>query len=195
MNIHATKRLTTLSVLTAISFVLTIFPKVALLPGASFLKLDFSIVPIFLALSWYGLGSATLALFVRTLLKVIIFNEGVNTYIGMPVNFAVAWSFLFMYVLVVKSPMVEKWNGLAKEGARLVAAVIYMTVIAVIVNIVWAIPLYAQFAHFDIAKFIGVKPYLFGIVLPFNLIQGFIWYLACQVVVKALAPFKKSYQA
>lgn len=195
MNIHATKRLTVLSVLTAISFVLTIFPKVALLPGSSFLKLDFSIVPIFLALAWYGLGSATLALLVRTLLKVILFNEGVNTYIGMPVNFFVAWSFLFMYVLIVNSPMVKEWNDLAKEGAGLIASVIYMTIVAVVVNVIWAIPLYASFAHFNIAKFIGIKPYLVGMVVPFNLVQGLIWYLACQVVVKALAPFKKSYQA
>ncbi|CAK1228342.1 ECF transporter S component [Fructobacillus fructosus] len=194
MNNHATKRLTILSVLTAISFALTIFPKVAILPAASFLKIDFSIVPAFLALTWYGIGSATLLLIVRTLLKVIIFNEGVNTYIGMPMNFLVAWAFLLAYVIVLALPVIKEQRPVVKQSLALLVAIVFMTLIAIVANIVWGIPLYSSMAHFDIAKFIGIPQYLWGMVLPFNLIEGLVWAVASLAVVKALSPFKKTFQ-
>ncbi|MBS9337242.1 ECF transporter S component [Fructobacillus parabroussonetiae] len=192
MTNHATKRLTILSALTAISFALTIFPKVAILPAASFLKIDFSIVPAFLAFSWYGLGSASLLLVVRTLLKLVLFNEGVNTYIGMPMNFLVAWAFLLAYAITIELPGIKPARPIIKKVIGFLLATAFMTVVAIVVNLVWGIPLYSSLAHFDIAKFIGVGVYLWGMVLPFNLIEGLVWALASLAVAKALAPFKKT---
>ncbi|MFC4760459.1 ECF transporter S component [Fructobacillus durionis] len=193
MTHHATKRLTILAALTAISFALTIFPKIAILPAASFLKIDFSIVPVFLALSWYGLSSAVLVLVVRTILKIVIFNEGVNTYIGMPVNLAVAIAFVLAIALIWKVQVLSKYPFL-KQVLALIAAMALMTLVAIMMNIIWAIPLYSSMAHFDIAKFIGIKVYLWGMVLPFNLIEGIVWYVASYATLSVLAPFKKVFQ-
>lgn len=193
MTHHATKRLTILSVLTAISFALTIFPKIAILPAASFLKIDFSIVPVFLALSWYGFGSAVLVLVVRTLLKIILFNEGVNTYIGMPVNLMVAIAFVLAVTIAWQVDWFKRYP-LVKQGLALVLAMGLMTLVAILMNIIWAIPLYSSMAHFDIEKFIGIKTYLWGMVLPFNLIEGAVWYLASLATLSLLAPFKKVFQ-
>lgn len=45
---NKTRRLTVIALLAAISFVLMIFPQFPLIPGASFLKIDFSFVPVLL---------------------------------------------------------------------------------------------------------------------------------------------------
>ncbi|MBS9336053.1 ECF transporter S component [Fructobacillus papyrifericola] len=192
MTNHATKRLTILSALTAISFALTIFPKVAILPSASFLKIDFSIVPAFLALSWYGIGSAGLVLILRTILKLVVLNEGVNTYIGMPMNLIVGFGYLLAIVIFADLFKSKLANDTFRKALAFIVAIAFMGVLGVVTNIVWGIPLYSSLAHFDIAKFIGTNVYLWGMVLPFNLLQGVVWTAVNLLVVKALSPFKKT---
>ncbi|USS92233.1 ECF transporter S component [Fructobacillus americanaquae] len=193
MTRNTTKKLTLVAVFSAISFALTIFPQIAIIPSASFLKIDFSIVPAFLAFSWLGLGSAVWVLVIRTLLKLILFNEGANTYIGMPVNLVIALTFLLVVAAMVKVEVrLPKWLW---QSVSAVVAAFTMTVVAYLANIVWAIPLYARFANFDIAKFIGIKVYLWGMVVPFNLLEGLIWFIVSVMVVAILAPFKKSFRS
>ncbi|MDF7637666.1 ECF transporter S component [Leuconostocaceae bacterium ESL0958] len=187
---HNSRQVTVVAVLAVLSFVLLIFPKLVIIPSASFLKLDFSIVPIVLALSWLGLPAAIAVLVLRTLLKLILMNEGVNTVIGMPVNFLVALAFICLLAL----GMGEK-AALPRKLLAALLAILGMTLVAYVVNIVWAIPLYADFAHFDIAKYIGIKPYLWTMVVPFNLVEGLVWWVAAMLVVQLLAPFKKRLQS
>lgn len=193
MTRNTTKKLTLVAVFSAISFALTIFPQIAIIPSASFLKIDFSIVPAFLAFSWLGLGSAVWVLVIRTLLKLIMFNEGANTYIGMPVNLVIALTFLLVLAVMVKVEV--RWPKWLWQSVSAVIASVAMTVVAYLANIVWAIPLYARFANFDIAKFIGIKVYLWGMVAPFNLLEGLIWFIVSVMVVAILAPFKKSFRS
>ncbi|NLS37880.1 ECF transporter S component [Fructobacillus tropaeoli] len=193
MTRNTTKKLTLVAVFSAISFALTIFPQIAIIPSASFLKIDFSIVPAFLAFSWLGLGSAVWVLVIRTLLKLILFNEGANTYIGMPVNLVIALTFLLVLAVMVKGEV--RWPKWLWQSVSAVIASVAMTVVAYLANIVWAIPLYARFANFDIAKFIGIKVYLWGMVVPFNLLEGLIWFIVSVMVVAILAPFKKSFRS
>ena len=63
-----------------------LFPQLPLIPGADFLKLDISIVPVLIAGYWLDLTAALWTVILRTLLKLILANEGVNTYLGLPVN-------------------------------------------------------------------------------------------------------------
>lgn len=193
MTRNTTKKLTLVAVFSAISFALTIFPQIAIIPSASFLKIDFSIVPAFLAFSWLGLGSAVWVLVIRTLLKLILFNEGANTYIGMPVNLVISLTFLLGLAVMVKVEV--RWPKWLWQSVSAVIASVAMTVVAYLANIVWAIPLYARFANFDIAKFIGIKVYLWGMVVPFNLLEGLIWFIVSVMVVAILAPFKKSFRS
>jgi len=81
-----TQRLTLIAILSAISFSLMIFPQFPIVPGADFLKVDFSIVPVMIALYWLGLSAAISTIVIRTILKLVLANEGVNTYLGLPVN-------------------------------------------------------------------------------------------------------------
>ena len=57
----------------------------------------------------------------------------------------------------------------------------------VILNYIYAVPLYAKFANFDIAQFIGLYKYLFAMVVPFNVLQGLIFAVAFALI---YAPLK-----
>ena len=46
-----------------------------------------------------------------------------------------------------------------------------------VLNYVYAVPLYAKFANFDISTILGLGNYLFAMVVPFNLIEGIIFQL------------------
>ncbi|MGO2455113.1 ECF transporter S component, partial [Leuconostoc falkenbergense] len=151
--------------------------------GADFLKLDFSIVPIIIALSWLGMTAAIWVVFLRTILKLILANEGVNTYLGLPVNVAVVLTFILALGLMMSQKM--QWH---QKLIAMVISVIAITVVAMIINWLVAIPLYATFANFDINRLIGIKTYLFGMVMPFNLIQGIIWFVTGEIVKASLTP-------
>ncbi len=75
-----------LLLLAAVSFVLMVFPQFPLIPGATFLKIDFSFIPIILGALILDLKSGYAILLLRSLLKMLLNNEGVNDYIGMPMN-------------------------------------------------------------------------------------------------------------
>ena len=55
-----------------------------------------------------------------------------------------------------------------------------------VLNYVYAVPLYAKFANFDIGKILGLSNYLMTMVLPFNLIEGVIFSVSFLVVVCSL---------
>ena len=57
----------------------------------------------------------------------------------------------------------------------------------VVLNYIYAVPLYAKFANFDIAQFIGLYKYLFAMVVPFNLLEGLIFAVAFALI---YAPLK-----
>ena len=62
-----------------------------------------------------------------------------------------------------------------------------LTVAMVALNYIYAVPLYAKFANFDIAQFIGLYKYLFAMVVPFNLLEGLIFAVAFALI---YAPLK-----
>ena len=165
---NKTRRLTVIALLAAISFVLMIFPQFPLIPGASFLKIDFSFVPVLLGTLMLDLKSGYAILLLRSLLKLLLNNEGVNDYIGLPMNvIAMAVLLTVIMVIVKRQDMSPK-----RYVVGAVLGTLGLTVAMVILNYVYAVPLYAMFANFDIAKTIGLGTYLLWMVIPFNLIEG-----------------------
>ena len=165
---NKTRRLTVIALLAAISFVLMIFPQFPLIPGASFLKIDFSFVPVLLGALMLDLKSGYAILLLRSLLKLLLNNEGVNDYIGLPMNvIAMAVLLTVIMVIVKRQDMSPK-----RYVVGAVLGTLGLTAAMVILNYVYAVPLYAMFANFDIAKTIGLGTYLLWMVIPFNLIEG-----------------------
>lgn len=184
----STRRLTVISLLSVIAFGLMIFPTFPLIPGAAFLKIDFSIVPILLGAFLLDLRSGYLILLIRTILKLLLANQGVSDYIGLPMNIIAMGIFLTVVYMGVRG---AKNFSIRRYTISVFFASLALTAVMVILNYVYAVPLYATFANFDINKMIGLANYLLYMVVPFNLVQGLILGLATGVVYFALQPFIK----
>jgi len=187
------QRTTLIAILSAISFGLMLFPQVPIIPSADFLKLDFSIVPVVIGLYWLNYSASLWVILIRTLLKLILANEGVNTYLGLPVNLLVVLAFIT--VLKITMPNLEQYSNWQKKILPLISSTFVMTIVAIVINWFVAIPLYARFANFDIAKFIGLKNYFIGMVLPFNLIEGIIWFVVSMIILRAIQPLQRRFHS
>ena len=70
-------------------------------------------------------------------------------------------------------------------------ATIGSTVVMLIVNYVYAVPVYAAFANFDIKEILGSTNYLLMMVLPFNLLQWIVPSAIFYICYKAAQPILK----
>lgn len=186
-NTTRTRKLVLIAMLAAISFVLMVFPQFPLIPAADFLKVEFSIIPILVGLYLFDLPTAFLILILRSVLKLLLNNEGVSTWIGLPLNIVAVGAFLLIFAFFIKKDYTTKTYVLGSVFATLA-----MTAAMLVMNYVYAIPLYAKFAHFDISKFIGTGKYLMTMVVPFNLLEGMIFAVSFAIVFVAIKSILES---
>ncbi|MCT0954695.1 ECF transporter S component [Weissella cibaria] len=179
---NKTRRLTVIALLAAISFVLMVFPQFPLIPGATFLKIDFSFVPVLIGALMLDLKSGYAILILRSLLKVLLNNSGVNDYIGLPMNIVAMGVLLTVIMLMVGHRELTVKRFIAGS----ILGTVGLTLAMVILNFVYAVPLYAMFANFDIKATIGLGTYLLWMVIPFNLIEGIILTAVAGLVFVAL---------
>ncbi|MGT2928986.1 ECF transporter S component [Streptococcus dentasini] len=177
-----TRRLVYIAVLSAVSFIL-MYLQFPLIPGADFLQFDFSILPVLLALAIFDGKSALMVLTLRTLLKLILNNGGVGTLVGLPMNYIA----LCLFILAL-SVIWKKQQTLSSYLSASVIGTLLLTVAMVLLNYIYAVPLYAKFAHFDIRATLGLSNYLFGMVVPFNILQGAIFSISFFVIYLAIKP-------
>ncbi|MCB6839837.1 ECF transporter S component [Weissella viridescens] len=166
---HRTQRLSVIALLAALSFILMLISQFPIIPGATFLKMDFSFIPIFFGAILLDLRAGYLVLLLRSILKVLLDGAGVNDYIGLPMNIIGLGVLLLGLYWGMQAGKNWQWRALLKGG---IAGTLGLTITMMLLNVVYAMPLYACFANFDIAKTIGTKVYLTYMVLPFNLIEG-----------------------
>ncbi len=180
-----TRKMATVAILSAVSFLL-MYLKFPLIPTASFLEIDFSILPILVGSLILDLKSAFWILMIRSVLKVIFNNAGPTTLIGMPMNIVALAIFLLAVALIwKKSP---NW-----KSYRLASAVgtLGLTAGMLVLNYFYAIPVYAAFANFDIEVILGTQNYLFYMVAPFNLLQGILFSLTFYIFYRSVGPILK----
>ena len=183
-----TRRLSTIAILSALSFVLMYFD-FPLLPAASFLRVEFSILPVLVGLIVLDLPAAFVIILLRSLLKLILNNQGVSTYIGLPMNIVALGVFVLTFGLIWKKDRTPIRFALAS-----LAGTIGLTLAMLVLNYVYAVPLYSKFANFDIEKILGLSNYLLTMVLPFNLIEGVIFALAFWLIYVFLKVTLKRYE-
>ena len=183
MSNSRTRKMTFISLLSAISFVLSYsmfqFP---LVPAAQWLKVDFTILPILIGLFMFGLSSAFAILIVRTLLWLVLNNQGINTWIGLPMNFVAVSVFMPVIWFFLRQKFTIKSFILAS-----ILGTVALALAMLILNYVYAIPLYSKFAGFDIKSMFpgGISAYLL-VVIIFNLLEGAIYALAFAALYWAL---------
>lgn len=181
-SIKSTRRLAYIAILSAVSFLL-MYVSFPLIPEANFLLLDFSILPVLVALAIFDIKSAFAVLTLRTILKLILHNGGVGTLIGMPMNYIALGFFVLALGLTWKKKQTIKSYILGSLIGTLA-----LTASMLILNYVYAVPLYAKFAGFDIKAILGLANYLFAMVLPFNLLEGLIFALGFYLLYLAIKP-------
>lgn len=183
-----TRKLVLVAILSALSFIL-MFLNFPLIPGADFLKIDFSIIPALFALILLDVRSGIVVLVLRSVLKLLLDNQGVNTYIGLPMNFIALSLFLVSFAII--------WNKNKNTGRFISASLVgtvSLTVAMLVLNYVYAIPLYAKFANFDIAAYIGIGKYLLAMVIPFNVGEGLILAIIFYLVYLSSRPVLERYK-
>lgn len=181
-----TRKMATVAVLSALSFLL-MFYQIPLI--AEFLKLDFSIIPILLALVLLDFKSSVAVLLIRSVLKLALNGHGVETLIGMPINIAAILVFIIFFALFW-----EKKRDLTSYLLASFLGTLSLTASMLVLNAFYAIPLYARFANFDIGQVFGVGKYLLTMIVPFNLLEGVIWAAVFWLIYKLLQPVLKRYE-
>ncbi|AEF25804.1 ECF transporter S component [Streptococcus parauberis] len=182
-----TQRMVMIAALSAVSFVLMFF-SFSIIPGASFLKIEFSIIPVLIGMALLDLKSAYVILILRSLLKLLLNNSGVNDFIGLPMNIVALGLFVTVFALIWKSKQTVKQY----LGASLIGTIV-LTLSMVILNYFYAIPLYAKFANFDIGSFIGIGKYMMAMVVPFNIVESIIFAISFYFVYIACKPILERY--
>ncbi|KRN33380.1 ECF transporter S component [Weissella halotolerans] len=165
------QRLSVIALLATMSFVLMLVGQVVLIPTASFLKLDLSFLPIFLGAVLMDLRAGYGILCLRSLLKLLLDGGGPAGYIGLPMNIVAMGLLLTALIWALNRKAEWSVSALVKGGT---IGTLAMTASMVLLNWIYAIPLYALLANFDIAKTIGLEHYLLWMVVPFNLLEGLI---------------------
>ncbi|MGX0021390.1 riboflavin transporter FmnP [Staphylococcus sp. AtDRG32] len=158
------KRLITISMLSAIAFILTFlkFPLPFLPP---YLTLDFSDVPTLLATFIFGPLSGLLVALIKNILN-FLFNIGDP--VGPVANFLAGASFLLTAYFVSRRKQYSSRRSLI---IGLVAGTIAMTIVLSILNYFVLLPLYGMIFNLG-DVFTNLKVIILSGIIPFNIIKG-----------------------
>lgn len=159
-----TKRLITISMLSAVSFILMFikFP-IPFLPP--YLTLDFSDVPALLATFSLGPIAGVIVAFIKNLLN-FFFNVGDP--VGPVANFLAATSFLITAYYVIKNK-----HNIKSQIIGFSIATIVMTIVLSILNYFVLLPLYGMIMNLsNVVE--NIKIVIVSGVIPFNIIKGII---------------------
>lgn len=168
-----TRRMTMIAMLSAISTILANpVLQFVLIPNVNFMKVELTIIPILFGVFTLGLLDGYLILIIRSVLWMLLFNQGPATVIGMPMNMIALGLFMLFIWIFIHKKFTYKAYILGS-----ISAIVVTVLTEMVMNLIYAIPLYAMFAHFDIRTMFpgGVKAYLLGGVLPFNTLEGIIF--------------------
>ncbi|GEQ05180.1 ECF transporter S component [Staphylococcus gallinarum] len=159
-----TKRLITISMLSAVAFILMFikFPLPFLPP---YLTLDFSDVPALLATFTLGPIAGIIVEFIKNLLN-FLFNVGDP--IGPLANFLAATSFILTAFYVAKNK-----NNAKSLVTGLAVATLIMTLVLSILNYFVLLPLYGMIMNLS-DVFGNLKIIIVSGVIPFNIIKGIV---------------------
>lgn len=100
-----TRKLTLVAVLSALSFLLMFYQ---LSIGIDFLKVDFSTIPILLALVLLDLKSSFVVILIRSVLKLVLNGRGAETLVGLPINIIGVLVFVLAFAVI--------WNKKKTQG-------------------------------------------------------------------------------
>ncbi|AMV60268.1 Substrate-specific component RibU of riboflavin ECF transporter [Pediococcus damnosus] len=183
-------RLVVIAMMAAISYILLLFG-FPILPGFSFLKIDFANVPILIIMLMYGPGAGIATTAVAGLLDIVTKDSSMVGIIGIIANFLATMCFALPIYYAVRKHVTEGIRKQIKYVIRgIIVGTISMAVFMSLANLFVLLPLYFKLVSFQI-NLSTLKMVLYG-VLPFNLIKGAVVGLATGIIYGRMVPWLQS---
>lgn len=191
------------------------------LPVASFLKFDFSDVIIAIGTFLFGAGPGIFIAFIRMIIDLIYKGFALPSVIGQLAALLASMSFSLPFYYITKGISADEKNT-SKRHLRpifgILIGIVAMTVVLATLNALILTPIYAVstvpnlpaihgytgLLGFTEKVYLGqllhipsMSAYIFGIIVPFNLlkgaINGVVVYLLFEAVLRNLKPFVRKY--
>lgn len=168
MKTSNTKRLVGIAMFGAIAYVLMFFA-FPILPSATFLKIDFSDIPILLGMFLYGpVGGIFIAL-IRSVLHYIQTGGDLGYPIGDVASFVATLTYAFPIYWLINKQLTKQKLGLPNMVMANMVGTVSMTVVMSIANWFVITPLYLAVMGFNVGP---IKDYVLLGIVPFNIIKG-----------------------
>ncbi|RVU71833.1 MULTISPECIES: ECF transporter S component [Lactobacillus] len=200
----------------AIAFVVMKF-EFPIMPGVGFLKFDFSDVVITIGTFIFGAGPGIFIAFIRMLISLIFSGFALPSIVGQVAAFVASLSFALPFYYVSRGIDESKrktLKGHLLPILGLIIGILAMTLVLSVTNAFILTPVYAitsvpnvpslngygAIYNFTVKVYLGqllhlpsMGAYIFGIIVPFNLLKGAInavvVYILFEAVLKSIKPF------
>lgn len=168
MKTSNTKRLVGIAMFGAIAYVLMFFA-FPILPIASFMKVDFSDIPILLGMFLYGPVGGVLIALVRTVLHYLQTSGDMGYPIGDIASFIASIVYSYPIYFIMSKHMKKGTLTMSNTLVANVTGVISLATIMSLANWLIITPLYLAVMGFSVGP---IKEFVLLGVLPFNIIKG-----------------------
>lgn len=210
------KNLVAYGLIGAIAFVVMKF-EFPIIPGVGFLKFDFSDVIITVGTFLFGAWPGVIIAFIRALLSLIFSGFALPSIVGQIAAFLATLSFALPFYYVTRT--ITQADRKTKKGIvlpilGLIIGILAMTCVLALTNAFLLTPVYAvtsvanipaigsysDLYNFTVNVYLrqllhlpSMQAYIFGLIVPFNLIKGIInsivVYILFEATIKSIKPF------
>lgn len=181
MKESKTRKLVIVAMLGAISFVLMFF-EFPILPMFSFLKIDFSDVPVLLSAFIFGPISGILVAVIRSLLNLLIKGAELTRLVGNIAGLLASIAYMLPIYYIFRKSMKKGMQFLG-----MASGVVAMTIVMSIANYFVIMPLYLKLGGLPPGT--SVSQMVVAAIIPFNLLKGAIVSVAFAVILNAFLPW------
>ncbi len=166
MQKRNTKKMIGVAMLGALAAVIMNFA-FPIIPGLSFLKIDFSDLPILIGMFLFGPSGGIGIAFVRSILHYV--QTGGDA--GFPIGDTASFIASICYALPIYYVMHSKGTAIKEMALGGLAGTLSLTAVLTVLNYFVLLPLYALVFNLDVGP---IFDYLILGIVPFNLIKGLI---------------------
>lgn len=160
------QRMVGVACLGALAFILMLF-EFPVIPVASYLKIDFSDIPVLLGGYIYGPFAGVMIAVIKCLLHAMVNGFSVGDLIGVSSDFISSLALLIPFCLVWRH---QGWSFKRQMMVAIPLSTVVLTVVMSLLNLWVLTPLYMAVWHWQstmpVAQLVAVG------VLPFNIIKG-----------------------
>lgn len=179
-----TQRLVGIACLAALAFILMLF-EFPIIPVASYLKIDFSDVPVLLGGYIYGPVGGVMIAVLKCLIHAMVNGFSVGELIGVTSDFISSLALLLPFSLIWKKE--GHWSFKKQLLVGVLTATLVLTLVMSLLNLWVLTPLYMAVWNWKstmpVAELVAIG------VLPFNLIKGLLVTAVFAIIALRLKPW------